>query len=162
MFATGLVAVLLSACGQPTGVSSVPQPPADAGEPPGEQLNRVAADPQAKRADRAAAVFALFKQHIKPGDSLRQVRHVLGSAAWVGEARLYYFLVLGGWIPVDMNFEDRTYSLHLFADKEGHSEWVIYFQLAGGSDGCKWREDGLAFLQGKAGTRGESHLKEFA
>jgi hypothetical protein len=160
--AAGLVAVLLSGCDQSPVEPSVPQPSAAAEELPGDKLNRVANDAKANRADRAAAVFALFKGHIKPGDGLGQVRRVLRSVGWVEEAKLYYFAVLGGWIPVDMNFEDRTYSLHLFADNEGHSEWVIYFQLAGKSEWGKWNEDGLAFLQGKVGSSGASRIKEFA
>lgn len=160
--AAGLVAVLLSGCAQSPAECSAPQPSVVAEELPGEKFNRVANDPRADRADRAAAVFNLFKGHIKPGDSLEQVRRVLRNAGWVGEAKLYYFAVLGGWIPVDMNFEDRTYSLHLFADNEGHSEWVIYFQLAGKSEWDKWNDDGLAFLQGKVGSCGPSRIKEFA
>ncbi|MCI0465000.1 MAG: hypothetical protein L0Z62_49395, partial [Gemmataceae bacterium] len=56
---------------------------------------------------------------------------------------------------------DRTYSLHLFADHEGHSDWVIYFQLAGSSAWGKWHEDAFAFLHGKAGSEGETWIKEF-
>lgn len=160
--AAGLATVLLSGCHQSHVESSVTQPSAAAEGLPGDKLNRVACDPKANRAERAAAVFALFKGHIKPGDDLAHVRRVLQSAGWAKEAKLYYFAILGGWIPVDMNFEDRTYSLHLFADNEGHSEWVVYFQLAGKSEWGKQNEDGLAFLQGKAGSSGPSRLKEFA
>jgi len=126
-----------------------------------EELNRVASDPLAKHADKAAAVFALFKGHIKPGDNLSQVRQVLRNTAWVDEAKLYYFFIIGGYIPVDMNSEDRTYSLHLVADNEGYSEWVIYFQLAGRSEWGKSGEDGLAFLRGNVGSGGASRIKEF-
>ena len=163
IFASGLVGVLMCAEDRYAEVkSSVPPPAAVKVELPSERLNRLANDPTVRRPDRAAAIFALFKQHIKPGDSLRQVRRVLRNSSWVEEAKLYYFAFLCGWIPVDINLEDRTYSLHLFADRLGHSEWVIYFQLEGGSDWGKWNEDGIAFLQGKAGARGESKIKEFA
>lgn len=125
-------------------------------------LNRLANDRRAARADRAKAVFALFKHHLQPGDGLQRVRDVLRDPGWVRESKLYYFAILAGWIPVDLNDNDRTYSLHLFPDAEGHSDWVIYLQLAGQSEFGQWDEDGVAFLQGKVGSRGESRLKEYA
>jgi hypothetical protein len=162
IFAAVFMAVLVCVCARYTGAtSSVPRPSA-AVELPGERFIRVANDPAAKRSDRAAAVFALFKQYVKPGDGLRQVRRLLRNPGWLGEAKLCYFAILGGWIPVDINGEDRTYSLHLFADSEGHSEWVIYFQLAGKSEWGQWNEDGFAFLRGNAGSKGESWVREFA
>jgi hypothetical protein len=125
-------------------------------------LNRLANDRRAPRGKRAAAVFALFKHHLQPGDGLRRVPAVLTDTAWLREAKLYYFLLLGGWVPVDWNFDDRTYSLQLFPDAEGHSDWVIYLQLAGQSEFGRWDDDGAAFLRGKAGSRGESRIKEYA
>ncbi len=163
MLATGLFAILVYVGNQYTRAKPSDQSPFTATvELPEEKLNRVANDSTVNRAERAAAVFALFQQFIKPGDSLRQVRSVLRNTAWVGEAHLSYFLMLSGWIPVDMNFKDRTYCLQLFADNQGNSEWVIYFQLAGDSEFNKWDEDGIAFLCGKVGSKGESRIKEFA
>src|SRR5262249_31170686 len=76
---------------------------------------------------------------------------------------LYYCGVLGGWIPVHGDFGDRAYCLHLFADESDQSEkWVIYLLLLGRSLRCKDVEDGWAFLHGKAGTTGDSSLKQFA
>lgn len=162
-FAVGSVAVLLWANVWYTGATSPVSPaPTTMVEVPGEGLNRLADDPKAKRSDRAAAVFALFKDHIKPGDGLWQMQRVLRKTGWVGEAKLYYFAILGGYIPVDFNWRDRTYSLHLFADNEGQSDWVIYFQLAGESEWGKWHEDGIDFLRGKPGSSGASVIKEFA
>jgi hypothetical protein len=162
-FAVGSVAVLLWANVWYTGATSpVSHAPSTMVELPGEGLNRLADDRDANRSDRAAAVFALFKEHIKPGDGLWQMQRVLRNTDWVDEAKLYYFAIFGGFIPVDCTFEDRTYSLHLFADNEGQSEWVIYFQLAGKSEFGKWYEDGVAFLRGKPGSCGGSVIKEFA
>jgi hypothetical protein len=162
MLTAVFLAVLVCVCVRYTGATAAVPHPSTAVELPGERFIRVANDPTAKSSDRAAAVFSLFKEYVKPGDGLRQVRRVLRDPAWVGEAKLCYFALLGGWIPVDMNGEDRTYSLHLFADSEGHSEWLIYYQLAGKSDWGQWQEDGFAFLRGKAGSKGESWIKEFA
>ena len=155
------VAVFMSICGWWTAArSSVPQPFSAAEELPGANFIRLANDPTAKRSDRAAAVFALFRQYVKPGHSLRQVHKILRDTAWVKEAKLQFYW-LADYLPVDCNFEDRSYALRLFADNQGQSDWVIYFQLAGKSEEGKWVDDGVAFLCGKAGSKGESWLKEF-
>ena len=143
-------------------ISSLPS--STATKLPREELNRIADDPTATRDERAAAVFALFKRHIKPGDNAGQVRRVMGEAKWVDEAKIYPFTggAFGGHIPVELNFEDETYSLHLFPDTEGISNWVIYFVLAGRSESTKCIEDAFAFLRAGAGSKGEGRLKEFA
>ena len=76
------------------------------------KLRQLANDPKGKRSDRARAVCALFREYIKPGDGLQEVRRALGDAAWLEEARLSYFAYVSGSIPIDFKFEDRTYSLH--------------------------------------------------
>src|SRR5437870_4920861 len=98
MFAVGLVAVMLCAGGWYARAKPlVLQSPASKAEPPEESLNRTASDPTAKRSDRAAAVFALFKQHIKPGTSPRQMKELLRDNGWIDEAKVYYIAILGGW-----------------------------------------------------------------
>jgi hypothetical protein len=163
MFASAIGAALLCDGDRPTvtNLSTPEDSIAVVLEQSVDKLNRVANDTTAKRSDRAAAVFALFKQHLKPGDSLQRVRLVLRNTDWVEHSKLYYFAFLSGFIPIDMNFDDRTYSLHLFADEKGSSEWVVYFQLAGKSEWGKCAEDGIAFLHGKTGSQGESRIKEF-
>jgi hypothetical protein len=162
-FACGLLAIASWFAVPTVGGHSCASPAAESAlELPGEKFNRLANNPTVKRDERAGAVFALFKQHFKQGGSPRQLRRLLRDANWVKHAELHYFGILMGFVPVDCNFKDRTYSLLLFADKHGDSDWVIFFQLEGDSAWGKWHEDGLAFLHGEQGSHGESRIKEIA
>lgn len=122
-------------------------------------LNRQANNPANSQAERSRAVFTLFAWHIPPGASAAQVHKVLTDTAWLRETRLFEINWLAGWIPIELNFKDTSFVLHLFpvdAAKES-SPWVIYFRLTG-----KLRqEDALAFLRGET-VMGNPKLAEFA
>jgi len=130
--------------------------------PRGESVTSLTAranDAASDRADRARAIFALFAHHIRPESSASEVHRVLTDATWLQDTHLYGVRALGGWVPVEMTFEDTVFCIHLLpVEKEkGWSPWVIYFRLSG-----KLRdEDALAFLRGESVT-GNPKLVEFA
>jgi len=123
-------------------------------------LRRTANDKAAPREKRAEAIFALFAEHLKPPQDAAAVGKVLAGDAWLKDINLYGVYVLGGWIPVAMTFEDTVFCLHLFPDAKGHSDWVIYFRLSGGSG--RTADEALQFLRGTKGLKGDPKLVEFA
>ena len=129
-------------------------------------LNIIANDFGRSRADRARAIFTLFAYHMQPGFSAVQVHGVLTDTNWMGDVNLYGVYALGGWVPVEMTFEDTVFCLHLFpVDADKHwSPWVIYFRLSGTTPEGPGRpaEEALAFLHGDTTLRGNPKLVEFA
>jgi len=131
-----------------------------ASKTPAKDLRKVADDPQADRAKRVKAVFALFANHLKPPCGPAAAGGVLEDAKWLTTARLYPFHVLGGWVPVEFGGDATVYSLHVFPIKDGWSDSVIYVRLTGGSG--QSADDLRAFLRGGKGLIGNRELVEFA
>jgi hypothetical protein len=96
-----------------------------------EELRTVADDPKAARADRAAAVFALFANYLPPPARADGAAAALGDAGWLADARFRKVVVLVGWVPVQIGGGSSTYCLYLFPDKDGWSEWAVYLRLSG-------------------------------
>ena len=86
-----------------------PDPQADPKEGPAA-LRRVADDPRVDRADRAAAVFALFANQLAPPCQSSAAGRALGAAGWLDAATLDAVRELAGWIPVEFAF-DGVYCL---------------------------------------------------
>ena len=148
--------------GQDSSVHEVAATSAEDCRDPIERLNYAANNEGLNKCARAEAVFSLFRHFLKPGDRADRVRSILRNTNWLEEARIVYFCVLGGWIPVAGKPGDRSYALHLFADEEGRSDWVIYFVLTGGSEWNMWHRDVVAFFEGRQGSKGTATLGEFA
>ena len=122
-------------------------------------LNALANNPTTNRAERARAVFTLFANYIKSGQTAEDVHRVLTDTTWLESAHVDGVYMLAGWIPVEIGSGGTVFCVHLFADKKGLSDWVIYFRISGSSD---WREeDASAFLRGKS-LVGNPKLIEFA
>jgi hypothetical protein len=136
-----------------------PDPEADPADRPAA-LRRVADDPRANRSDRAAAVFALFGDHLAPPCQSSTAGRALGEAGWLEAATLDPIQVLAGWIPVEFGFDDSVYCLRLFPRPDGWSEWVIYLGLSGAPDHPE--EVVRAFLRGGTGVPQGTELVEYA
>src|SRR5262249_38305267 len=116
------------------------------------ELQRIANDDTAAREKRSEAIFSLFANNVKPPRSAEKVANTLRSEKWLIDANLYGVYILAGMIPVEWTFEDTVFCLHLFPDKKGWSDWVIYFRLSGGSG--RSAEQARAFLQGNEHLNG--------
>jgi hypothetical protein len=131
-----------------------------------QRLNDSANDPSLAREERAKAIFALFAKHIKVGCGPSDVHKVLIRTDWLKDAHADAVRMLGGWIPCDLGSGgDTVYCIWLFADKEGWSDWVIYFRLSGNRLTDKPEDDGndaREFLKGNASLPGNPKLQEFA
>ncbi len=98
-------------------------------------LNRRAADGTLDRNGRCAAVFELFDKHLAAGATAATARGVLVERGWIVVDEPV--TVLGGWIPVDLNFDDSTFVVHCYAEptpavnNQLWSDWVIYGRIAG-------------------------------
>src|SRR5262249_33943240 len=68
---------------------------------PAADLRNAADDPKVDRADRAAAVFALFANHLKPPCGSATAGAALGDAGWLASANLYEVRTVMGMIPVE-------------------------------------------------------------
>jgi len=123
-------------------------------------LQRIAKDSTAAREKRAEAIFSLLANHTKLPQDASSLGKLLNGKNWLHNTNLYGVYGLGGWIPVDLAFKDTVFCLHLFPDKKGWSDWVIYFRLSGGSG--RSAEDGRAFLLGTENLKGRPSLVEFA
>ncbi len=146
------------------GCTMTPSPvrQSSGGLPSGENvavLNARANSSTNNQAERASAVFTLFAHHIRLGSSAADVHQALTDTAWLQESHLYGVRILGGWIPVEMTFEDTVFCIHLFPDDSAKewSPWVIYFRLSGQLRD----EDALAFLKGES-VVGNPKLMELA
>jgi hypothetical protein len=121
-------------------------------------LRKVADDRRADRAARAAAVFSLFANHLRPPRGAAAAGEVLGDAKWLDDAKFHRVLVVAGLVPVEFPGKGPVYCLYVFPMEDGWSDWVIYLRLSG-----DWKEDDLrAFLRGGKGLKGEPELVEFA
>src|SRR5262249_16228351 len=109
-------------------------------------LHRVADNASLDRAKRAEAIFSLFANYLRLPQGAADVGESLKAEKWLNEASLQGVYVLGGWVPVEMTFEDTVFCLRLFPNKAGWSDWVIYFRLSGGSG--RTEDEGRAFLRG--------------
>lgn len=101
-------------------------------ETPLEKLRQIADDIAVDRKKSAEAVFAIFANHLRSPKDAAAVGKALGKAVWPRDAKLYAIHTLGGKIPLRWRKGDSVFVLHHFADKEGHSDWAIYFELSGG------------------------------
>jgi hypothetical protein len=129
-------------------------------ETPLEKLRQIADDPTADRIKKVEAVFTLFSNYLQPPKDAAAVRDTLGQANWLKDAKLYVIHTLGGEIPLEWRQGDSVFVLHLFPDRDGHSNEVIYFELSGRAG--RSAEEGLAFLRGAKGLKGKPRLVEFA
>src|ERR1700693_3785272 len=129
-------------------------------------LNERANNVTTNETEQSLAIFALFANYIKPGQTAAEIHRVLTNAAWLEHTWLYGVYDLAGWMPVEINSEDTVFCLGLFphkkkwsdwpsasaaphgvmADTEPQTDWVIYFRLSGSPRLSK--EDALAFLRG--------------
>jgi len=123
-------------------------------------LNRIANDGSAIREKRAEAIFSLFANHVKIPGTASEVGKVFGSEKWMKDASLTQVTYIGGYVPLELNLEDAIFCLGLFPDKDGWSDWVIYFRLSGGVTPSA--DETGAFLRGAAAVRGSPKLVEFA
>jgi hypothetical protein len=111
-----------------------------------EKQMAVANDRKADRQTRCRAIFALFANRVRNGMTAAQIHTALMDPNWLGDINLYGVYALGGMVPVNISAPQSTvFCLHLFPDKKGWSEWVIYFRLHGKSG--LTRRQGLSFLQ---------------
>jgi hypothetical protein len=129
-------------------------------EMPPEKLRQVADDTTADRMKRVEAIFSLFTNHLQPPKDATAVRGVLGQANWLKDAKLDAIHTLGGKIPLQWRQGDSVFVLYLFPDRDGDSDEGIYFELSGGAG--RTADEGLAFLRGGKGLKGNPKLVEFA
>jgi hypothetical protein len=128
-------------------------------EMPPEKLRQIADDTTADRIKRVEAIFTLFASYLQPPKDVSTVRDALGQANWLKDAKLEGIYTLGGKIPLEWRQGDSVFVLHLFPDRDGYSNQVIYFELSGGAG--RTADEGLAFLRGGKGLKGNAKLVEF-
>ncbi len=123
-------------------------------------LCKVADDPQAERADRVAAVFALFANHLKPPCGSAAAGQALGEAKWLTDAKCHPLEAFNCWLPLEFVGDATIYFLYLFPPNDGQSDSVICLQLTGGP----WQtpDDLRDFLRGGKGLKGKREMVEFA
>ncbi|HJZ90907.1 MAG TPA: hypothetical protein VKE40_08545, partial [Gemmataceae bacterium] len=126
---------------------------------PAADLRNAADDPKVDRADRAAAVFALFANHLKPPCGSATAGAALGDAGWLASANLYEVRTVMGMIPVEFGGGATVFCLHVLPIKDGWSDWVIYLRLSG--DG-RTTDDARKFLRGGLAFERKPELLEFA
>jgi len=127
------------------------------------ELNALANEKKASRADRARAVFSLFANYIRPGDSAVEIRRVLVDTRWLQESTVEGVYDIAGWVPADFTADDTVFSIHLLhvgTDKE-RSPWFIYFRLSG-RHSYERERDGLRFFQSDTTLPGNPKIIEFA
>jgi hypothetical protein len=123
------------------------------------QLNRVADDASLARETRAEAIFSLFANNVKPPGGAVAMSEIFRCNNWLSDTNLEGVYIVTGWVPIDWTFSDTAFCLRLFPDKEGLSQWTIYFSLSGS---CRTAEEARAFLRRAQDLKGNPRLKEFA
>jgi len=123
-------------------------------------LNRIANDGSVIREKRAEAIFSLFANYVKMPGTAAMAGNVFGSEKWMKDASLTEVTFIGGYVPLELNLEDAIFCLRLFPDKDGWSDWVIYFRMSGGVTPSP--DEVGAFLRGAAAVKGSPKLVEFA
>ena len=123
-------------------------------------LRALANDSNLGHTERALAIFKLFANYIRPGQSAEQIHSALADTAWLDEAKLYRSGYGSGSRPIE---GDSLFELVLFPDDQGSSDWVIEFSLSGrGPDKAPRREqEALAFLGGDPNLANNPKLQEF-
>jgi hypothetical protein len=117
------VLVLAMACTTATGKTSV------------WVLNKRVGDKKLDRNARCGAVFELFEKHLAPGATPSKARGVLTERSWIVVDNPVR--VVGGSIPVELNFKDSVFVVHCLAKPEPKldnalwSDWVIYGRVSG-------------------------------
>lgn len=95
-----------------------------------ELLIRIAENQHKKRDERAAAIFRLFANHLRPGDSASRFQSVFKQSKWLRESTITRITMLAGWIPIECG--PNIFCLELFPTNESKdSRWLIYFSLSG-------------------------------
>lgn len=124
-----------------------------------KDLRKVADDPNAKRADREAAVFALFANYMKPPCGSTVAAKALGDANWLTVASIEPVL-FPFHLPVEFESNATVYSLHLFPIKDELNHSSIYLRLTGGPN--QSADDLRAFLRGGKGLKDKREIVKFA
>ena len=141
-------------------------------------LNAQANNAATNETERSKAIFALFANYIKPGQTAAEVHRVLTDTAWVKGAQLFRMGDLAGSTFIEMTTEDSVFCLGLFPHKKKWSDWPsasaapqgvmaetapethwwLYLRLSGSQ---LQNEDALAFLRGEP-VAGNPKIIEFA
>lgn len=155
-----LPAVAPAAEGQP-GELTAPPASRSASKASAADLRKSADDPRADRAVRAAAVFALFANHLKPPCGAAAASDALGEATWLAETGIGRIDLVAGLVPVEFGGDGTVYCLYLFPlkDQGGWSDWVIYLRLSGSFHSV---DDLRAFFHSGKGLKDKPELVEFA
>jgi len=128
-------------------------------------FNEKANDPSVDRATRADVVFLLFSRYIRPGFTSADCRHVMGQSKWLDAMVVKIVGGVGGQIPVDWPMGSTLFSMAVFPDTNGYSDWYIWFTLSGLEiSGVPWVErtkKAREFFKGDLAGR-RVRLHEFA
>lgn len=126
---------------------------------PAADLRKVADDRQAAREERAAAIFALFANYLRPPRGPVEAGAALGEAEWLADCNLYEVRDIAGRTPVEVGGDGTAFCMHLFPVENGWSEWCIYLRLSGPDRSA---DDVRAFLRGNQNLAWRPELVEFA
>jgi hypothetical protein len=124
------------------------------------RLNEAANDPARTTGERALAVFSLFRGFVKPGSLARDIREIVTDPRWLDHTRIYGVYVLAGWVPVNFDFEDTAFSLHLFPEGEKPVAWCVYITLSGAAQ--RPEKSAMEILRGQRQWDTNTRLVEFA
>jgi hypothetical protein len=124
-------------------------------------LNTIANNLGNHRAERARAVFKLFANYIKPGQTAAEVHKVLTDTAWLQDTNLHGVYDIAGWVPVELTTEDTVFGLKLFSEATDSNlgPWMIWFRLTGHD---RTEKEACAFLRGDMTLVGKPQIVEFA
>jgi hypothetical protein len=95
------------------------------------QTNELASDPSQDRRSRALSIYYLFRIHIRPGFKSADCRRIMGQAKWLDEVNIQPVRAMGSYLPVDRPAGCSAFSMAVFPDRKGWSDWFIYFTLSG-------------------------------
>ena len=85
-------------------------------------LNAQANNAATNETERSKAIFALFANNIKPGQTAAEVHRVLTDTAWVKGAQLFRMGDLAGSTFIEMTTKDSVFCLGLFPHKKKWSD----------------------------------------
>lgn len=161
-----LIAALASGCGYvPNRNTSVVD---TAREEAATSLNATANDITKSPEERCEAIFALFRDHIKPGSAARDMQAVLTNTNWLERDNLRDVIlssVSTGLTPVRSGRGNAAFVLDVLpvsGPSDGSSpraRYCIYFTLSGKDSHTE--NEAVAFLQGTTPHDQKTFLKEF-
>jgi len=92
---------------------------------------KLANDQSLSFAERRKSVFLLFQRHVKVGMTLSELSKVLGKPRWLREEDVSLVDAIGGYIPVEWNFDNCVFGIRVFWEEYPREYLAIYLSFQG-------------------------------